>query len=62
MDSNALLDPVPIRFTHRTKKRIHNVARRFGLKPSQIIRQAVENKLGEWERGDLTIQPKDPQT
>lgn len=57
MNSNVLLSPVPIRFTKAQRHRIKVVARRFGLKPSQIIRQAVETKLTDWESGGMIINP-----
>ena len=57
MNSNALLKPVPVRFPEATRDRIRLASKRFNLKASEIIRQAVDSQLPEWERsGVLTIQ------
>lgn len=56
MKREALLDPVPVRFSGDTKRRLAKTAKRFGLNSSEIIRRAVENKLPEWESSEvLTI-------
>ena len=53
---NRLVNPVPVRFSERTRIQIRRAASRFNLKSSDIIRQAVDSQLLEWERaGVLTI-------
>ena len=60
MQNISLLPPVPVRFSHITKARVKNAAKRFGLSSSEIVRQAVEQQLPEWERlGSLTIRAKE---
>jgi len=59
MNRVALLNPVPVRFTSSTRERIRKAAKLFNLKTSDIIRQAVDCQLPEWERsGVLTIQSR----
>jgi len=58
MSDNVLQDPIPVRFTSRTKRRLNALAKRFGLNASQIVRQAVESRLPDWEAGNLVITPK----
>jgi hypothetical protein len=61
MNSNSLLPPVPVRFSADTRERLHRTAKRFNLKASVLIRQAVDSKLPEWEAsGTLTIQSRRP--
>lgn len=56
MQNLSKLKPIPVRFTERSKQRIGRAARKFNLPASEIIRQAVEQQLPEWEeRGSLTI-------
>ena len=60
MQNISLLPPVPVRFTITAKARVKSAAKRFGLSSSEIIRQAVEQQLPEWERlGSLTIRAKE---
>ena len=59
MNSKVLLTPVPVRFTENARCRIHRAAKRFNLKASDIIRQAVDSQLPKWESsGVLTIQSR----
>jgi predicted DNA-binding protein len=59
MNRDALLEPVPIRFSSTTKKRVEATAKRFGLKSSELVRRAVESKLPQWElEGVLIIEAK----
>ena len=52
-----MLRPVPVRFSPADKRRLENVARRFRLNSSEIIRRAVEKALPEWEsRGVFIIE------
>jgi predicted DNA-binding protein len=55
MKRDALLTPVPVRFPRKTKRQLILTARRFGLNASAIIRQAVEQKLPEWEKSGVLI-------
>jgi len=55
MDSTPLLDPVPVRFTPESKNRLSRIARSMGLKPSELIRRAVDKNLTEWERTGVLI-------
>ena len=55
MNSERLLDPVPIRFSDRTKARVRKVARRFGLKDAEIVRRAVVKALPEWEQSGVLV-------
>jgi hypothetical protein len=42
-------NPTNVRFESGALKRLKVVAKRHRLKPSQLIREAVEEKLPEWE-------------
>ena len=56
MNREPLLPPVPIRFSTRTRGRLVKASKDFSLTLSEIIRQAVEQQLQEWERtGEVTI-------
>jgi len=53
----AMLDPVPIRFSQDTKSRVQKAAKKFRVKPAQIVRHAVEKQLVEWDRtGQMIIE------
>jgi predicted DNA-binding protein len=57
MNRTAMLDPVPIRFSPETKDRVKRAAKKFRIKPAQIIRHAVEKQLVEWDRtGQMIIE------
>jgi hypothetical protein len=59
MSTEKLLKPTPIRLHGSTHTRLRQAAARFRLRPAEIIRQAVDQKLTEWERGaPITIQGK----
>lgn len=48
------------RFDPATKRRIEEVARKFGIKPSSLIRHAVTHQLCEFERdGRITIERRE---
>lgn len=47
--------PVPVRFPINTRKRILRASKRFGIGASEIIRQAVERQLPEWEKSGLVL-------
>lgn len=55
MKKETLLDPVPVRFSGETKKRLAKTAKRFGLNSSEMIRRAVEHKLPEWETSEVLV-------
>jgi predicted DNA-binding protein len=55
MKRDALLNPVPVRFPKQTRKRLLSTAQRFGLNASEIIRQAVDQKLPEWEKDGVLV-------
>ena len=55
VNSQPLLNPVPVRFPEVTRARIHRAAKRFSLNASDIIRQAVERQLPEWERSGVLV-------
>lgn len=57
MKRTALLDPVPIRFSEDTKNRVNRAAKKFRIKPAQIVRHAVEKQLLQWDRtGQMVIE------
>jgi predicted transcriptional regulator len=49
----ALTRPISCRFRPQTKARLKSLARRLQMKPSEIIRQAVERQLTTWQQDDL---------
>lgn len=54
--SANLLKPTPVRFHEETSAKLKMTSRRFRLKPAELIRRAVDQKLDEWEaQGTLTI-------
>jgi len=55
MNSDALLDPVPIRFSPAVSRRVKKAASRFGLNSSEIIRRAVDAQLPKWEQSGVLI-------
>jgi|OM-RGC.v1.036518355 predicted DNA-binding protein len=57
--STTLTKPTPCRFHPQTKERIDQIARQFGIKPSALIRHAVDHQLNEFERaGRITIEKR----
>ena len=57
MNRIAMLDPVPIRFSTETKDRVNRAAKRFRIKPAQVVCHAVEKQLTEWDRtGQMVIE------
>lgn len=57
MDATKLTTPVNIRVDRVTKERLRRIARRHGLKVSDLVREAVSTNLVNWERGGMTFKP-----
>ena len=59
MKTATLTKPTQCRFDSETKLRIETVARKFGIKPSSLIRHAVTHQLTEFEKaGRITIEKR----
>jgi len=57
----TLTKPTPCRFNEDTVIRLEKVAKKFGIKPSALIRHAVDSQLNEFERtGRITIEKRRP--
>ena len=53
---NTLSVPIPVRFYPDTNERLEDVAARFGLKKSTLIRMAVDKSLEEFAAAEkITI-------
>jgi predicted DNA-binding protein len=50
MKTKRLQNPTNIRFPERLKERLDTVAESFGVPSSELVRNAVHEKVGEWER------------
>jgi hypothetical protein len=57
MKEKLALTPTNVRFDPATLKRLKRVATQHRLKPSLLIRDAVHEKLTEWERSGVKFQP-----
>ena len=54
--SENLQKPTPVRLHKGTSAKLKQTASRFRLKPAELIRRAVDQKLDEWEsNGTMTI-------
>jgi len=59
MKTATLTKTTQCRFDPQTKERIDHIARKFGIKPSSLIRHAVNHQLNEFERaGRITIEKR----
>jgi len=55
MKRNTASTPASIRFDQATDTRLSDLANRFGLSRSEVVRFAVLQKLPEWEKKGVII-------
>lgn len=59
MKTKRLPNPTNIRFPNSVKLRLREVARQFGVPESELVRNAVSEKVREWERtGELIFRAR----
>lgn len=46
-----------VRFDEATRRRVDKLAKKHGLKKADLIRNALEWKLSEWEREGIRFAP-----
>lgn len=47
--------PTTVRFKPETSRRLDRLAKRFGLNCADLIRQAVDQKVSEWEKTGVVL-------
>ena len=55
MSKTTFLNPTNVRLDATAKERVIRIAKRHGIKPSDLIRDAIAAKLPVWERDGVKL-------